>query len=168
VNTAIRARLKGQHGNVTRRQLLQAGLSKGGIEKRLENGSFVVRHRAVYALAPARQDPPALIAAAVLAGGPNAVASHVSEHGCGATSSTRRRLPRRPARFRDDRERDAENLKHGPATMRMTTDRLKVTRGHEAERLMEIYTGLVSLVKGRALIDKTPCALSLDAPSARR
>jgi hypothetical protein len=52
--------------------------------------------------------------------------------------------------------------------MRMTTDRLKLTRGREAERLMEIYTGLVSLVKGRALIDKTPCALSLDAPSARR
>jgi len=78
VDAAIRARLHAQHGNVTRRQLLEAGLSKGGIEKRLENGTLVVRHHGVYALAPARQDPPALIAAAVLAGGPAAVASHAS------------------------------------------------------------------------------------------
>jgi hypothetical protein len=123
VNTAIRARLKGQHGNVTRRQLLEAGLSKGGIEKRLENGSFVVRHRAVYALAPARQDPPALIAAAVLAGGPNAVASHFSaawlwgyvEH-TAKTSTTTCTLPRRPrARRREPQARaghDADD--HGP------------------------------------------------------
>ena len=30
--------------------------------------------------------------------------------------------------FRDDRERDTENLKHGLTTIRMTTDRLKLTR----------------------------------------
>jgi very-short-patch-repair endonuclease len=45
--------------------------------------------------------------------------------------------------FRDDRERDTENLKHGLVTMRMTTDRLKLTPGYEAERLLEIYTGRV-------------------------
>lgn len=41
--------------------------------------------------------------------------------------------------FRDDRERDSENLKHGLATMRMTTDRLNDTPGYEAERLITIY-----------------------------
>lgn len=41
--------------------------------------------------------------------------------------------------FRDDRERDTENLKHGLTTMRMTTDRLEHTPGYEAERLLEIY-----------------------------
>ena len=44
-----------------------------------------------------------------------------------------------PDAFRDDRERDTENLKHGLATMRMTTDRLKLTPGYEADRFMEIY-----------------------------
>jgi hypothetical protein len=42
--------------------------------------------------------------------------------------------------FRDDRERDTENLKHGLTTMRMTRDRLELTPGYEAERLMEIYS----------------------------
>ncbi len=42
--------------------------------------------------------------------------------------------------FRDDRERDTENLKHGLTTMRLTRDRLKLTPGYEAERLMEIYS----------------------------
>jgi hypothetical protein len=41
--------------------------------------------------------------------------------------------------FRDDRERDTENLKHGLTTMRITTDRLELTSGYEADRLMEIY-----------------------------
>ncbi len=63
---------------MSRAQLLELGLSKGGIEWRLGNGSMVVRYPGVYALAPARYDPQALIAAAVLAGGPTAVASHAS------------------------------------------------------------------------------------------
>ncbi len=46
--------------------------------------------------------------------------------------------------FRDDRERDTENLKHGLITMRITADRLKLSPGYEAERLMEIYSGRVS------------------------
>ena len=41
--------------------------------------------------------------------------------------------------FRDDRERDTENLKQGLATMRLTKDRLELTPGYEADRLMEIY-----------------------------
>ena len=44
----------------------------------MRTGALVRRYPGVYALAPARQDPQALIAAAVLAGGPHAVASHAS------------------------------------------------------------------------------------------
>ncbi|HEX3974793.1 MAG TPA: hypothetical protein VHW96_00940 [Solirubrobacteraceae bacterium] len=41
--------------------------------------------------------------------------------------------------FRDDRDRDTENLKHGLTTVRITTDRLALSAGYEAERLMTIY-----------------------------
>ncbi len=289
LNAAIRARLQQQHGNVTRRQLLELGLSKSGIDKRLESGSFVPRHHGVYALAPARQDAQALIHAAVLAGGPTAVASHASaawlwgfiphyqpppelslptgdrrprhilthrcpslaprdlthQHAVPTTTRARTLLdlaprltpkqltrlvndqrrdgrlrlaalddviarnPRHPATgllrpfvqdprnptdspfeddfltfvkryglplpqtnirlngrkvdvfypeatliveldglefhddpdaFRDDRERDTENLKHGLATMRLTKDRLELTPGYEADRLREILS----------------------------
>jgi hypothetical protein len=78
LNGAIREQARRQLGNVSRIQLLDLGLSKGGIEWRLRNGSLVVRYTGVYAIAPARVDPPALAAAAVLAGGPNAVASHAT------------------------------------------------------------------------------------------
>jgi hypothetical protein len=67
-----------QAGNITRGQLLGAGLTTGGIDRRLRNGSLLTRYLGVYALPPARQDPQALIHAAVLAGGPNAAASHTS------------------------------------------------------------------------------------------
>ena len=67
-----------QSGNVSRPQLLALGLGVEAIKARLRSGSFVARYWGVYALAPARRDPQALIAAAVLAGGPDAVASHAS------------------------------------------------------------------------------------------
>ncbi len=41
--------------------------------------------------------------------------------------------------FKDDRERDTENLRRGLTTMRMTRDRLTLTPGYEADRLLEIY-----------------------------
>jgi hypothetical protein len=75
---AIRDRAGRQAGHVSRQQLLDLGLSKGAIEKRLRNGAFVPRYPGVYALVPARTDPPALAAAAVLACGPHAVLSHAS------------------------------------------------------------------------------------------
>jgi hypothetical protein len=65
-------------GNVARTELLAAGLSSGAIEARLLSGALVRRHTGVYSVAPVRHDPQALIAAAVLAGGPNAAASHSS------------------------------------------------------------------------------------------
>jgi hypothetical protein len=289
---AIRALAGRQSGNVARQQLLSLGLSAEAIAGRLRNGTFVSRHIGVYALAPARTDPQALIAAAVLACAPTGIASHASaawlwgfarhwEHppevslptgdrrprnvtthrcpslqprditrqrGVPTTSPARTALdiaprldhkqltrlvndalrekllrpealqdvvernplhpgtkllrpfvedPRNPTdspfeddflafvkkyglpvpqtnirlhgrkvdafypeanliveldgqefhddpdAFRDDRERDTENLKHGLTTMRMTTDRLKLTPAYEAERLLEIYGRLV-------------------------
>ena len=58
--------------------MLGIGLSKGAINARLRTGALVYRYPGVYALAPARMDSQAVIAAAVLAGGPDAVASHAS------------------------------------------------------------------------------------------
>jgi hypothetical protein len=75
---AIRELARRQSGNVSRTQLLDVGLTTGGVDRRLRNGSLVTRYTGVYCLAPARQDAQALIAAAVLAGGPHAVASHAS------------------------------------------------------------------------------------------
>jgi hypothetical protein len=78
LEVAVRELAGQQLGNVARRQLLSLGLGAGAIKARLSNGSFVVRYPAVYCLAPARTDPPALAAAAVLACGPEAVVSHAS------------------------------------------------------------------------------------------
>jgi hypothetical protein len=288
MEVAVRQLAGRQSGNFSRRQLLSLGLGSNAIKARLRNGSFVKRYPAVYCVAPARMDPQALIAAAVLAGGPAAVASHASAawlwdflphyerppeislptgdrrprhvitHRCpslqprditrqrGVPATTRARTildiaprltkkrltrlvndqrrdghltldglqdvvnrnplhpgtkrlrpfveePRNPTdsafeddflafvkdhglpvpqtnvwlygrkvdvfypeanliveldgrsfhdtedAFRDDRERDAENLRHGLTTLRMTTDRLALTPDREAERLMEIY-----------------------------
>lgn len=70
--------MRRQSGNVARRQLLVVGMSTGSIQHRLRIGELVTRYHGVYCQTPARQDPQALIAAAVLAGGPHAVASHGS------------------------------------------------------------------------------------------
>jgi hypothetical protein len=286
---AVRELAGRQFGNLNRRQLVDFGLGLGAIKARVRNGTLITRYPGVYSIAPPRTDPPALIAAAVLAGGPDAVASHASaawlwgflahyepppeislptgdrrprhilthrcpslqprdvthQHGVPTTTRARTLLdlaPRLPATqltrlvndqrrdgrlrltalndiiarnplhpgtkllrpfvqdprnptdspfeddflsfvkqyglpvpqtnvwlhgrkvdvfypeanliveldgrefhndqdaFRDDRERDTENLKHGLTTMRMTKDRLEHTPGHEAERLMEIYS----------------------------
>jgi hypothetical protein len=75
---AIRTLAGRQSGNIARRQLLSLGLTAEAVKARRRNGSLVTRYWGVYAIAPARQDPQALIAAAVLAGGPTAVASHAS------------------------------------------------------------------------------------------
>jgi hypothetical protein len=75
---AIRALAARQAGNVARRQLLGLGLSGNAIDARLERGSLVKRYAGVYSLPPGRTDPVARIAAAVLAGGSHAVASHTS------------------------------------------------------------------------------------------
>jgi hypothetical protein len=78
VETAVRELARRQSGNFSRQQLLAQGLGAEAIKARLRNGSFVLRYHGVYSQAPARQDPQARIAAAVLAGGPHAAASHAT------------------------------------------------------------------------------------------
>jgi very-short-patch-repair endonuclease len=68
-----------QHGNITRKQLLAAGLRGGAIDSRLASGRLHVVHRGVYALLPAKALPPlAPQMAAVLACGDGAILSHES------------------------------------------------------------------------------------------
>ena len=75
---AVQKLIYAQSGNVARRQLLALGVSRGAIQHELRIGTLVTRYHGVYCQAPARQDPQARIAAAVLAGGPTAAASHAS------------------------------------------------------------------------------------------
>ena len=61
------------HGVVTREQLLKAGISRGGIERRIQRGSLLPVHRGVYRvghMAPSRE---ARYLAAVLACGDGAL-----------------------------------------------------------------------------------------------
>lgn len=67
-----------QHGYVTRSQLLDAGLSARAIDRRLDRGRLVLRHRGVYAVGHVPPSPHARGMAAVLACGPGAVLSHRS------------------------------------------------------------------------------------------
>ena len=53
-------------------------MSRGWIQHELRIGTLLIRSHGIYCQAPARADPQALIAAAVLAAGPTAVASHAS------------------------------------------------------------------------------------------
>jgi hypothetical protein len=78
VEAAVRELARRQSGNVARRQLLRVGLGSNAIKARLRNGWWVVRYHGVYCLAPPRRDAQAQIFAAVLAGGPHAVASHAT------------------------------------------------------------------------------------------
>ena len=70
---------RGQHGVVTRAQLLEAGLSSKMVRSRLESGRLVRLHQGTYLLGTLKGDlepPRARIVAAVLACGPGAAASH--------------------------------------------------------------------------------------------
>jgi len=71
---AIAAR---QYGVVTRRQLLDAGLSPAAVGRRVSQARLRRLHRGVYLLGPL-EPPGAREMAAVLAGGPTAVLSHLN------------------------------------------------------------------------------------------
>jgi very-short-patch-repair endonuclease len=73
----IDALAAGQHGVVTRRQLLEAGLSAGAIWRLLRNGRLRALHQGVYLVGPV-QSPRARPLAAVLAGGRGALVSHAT------------------------------------------------------------------------------------------
>lgn len=72
---AIAAR---QHGNVTRAQLVAAGLTRRQIDHRVSTGRLIRRHTGVYALGHVPLTPISRAAAAVLACGPGAALSHSS------------------------------------------------------------------------------------------
>ncbi len=65
-----------QHGVVARRQLLEAGLDRWIVARRVESGHLVVLHRGVYAVGHAELRVEGRWLAAVLAAGPGAALSH--------------------------------------------------------------------------------------------
>ena len=67
-----------QHGMVTRRQLVAAGLDGHEIAYRVKTGRLIRRHRGVYAVGHVPLSPHARAMAAVLACGPGAALSHRS------------------------------------------------------------------------------------------
>ena len=66
-----------RYGIVTAREILDAGVSRGSIDRRLADGRLVIRHRGVYEVAGGRH-PLARFAAALVACGPGSALSHVS------------------------------------------------------------------------------------------
>ncbi|MGZ4192704.1 MAG: hypothetical protein ACXVRW_09650 [Solirubrobacteraceae bacterium] len=74
----VLALAKRQHGHIARRQLLALGLRRGAIDGRIDSGEYICVHRGVYGIAPRRDDPVSLAAAAVLACGDGAMLSHAS------------------------------------------------------------------------------------------
>ena len=78
VSTPIAQIAAGQHGYVTRSQLLGAGLSAKAIDRRVSQGDLLPRYRGVYAVGHIPPSPHARAMAAVLACGPGAVLSHRS------------------------------------------------------------------------------------------
>jgi very-short-patch-repair endonuclease len=78
IDHLIAAMAEGQHGIVSRRDLLEAGVSRDAICHRVSNGRLHPLHRGVYAVGHRILTREAVWAAATLAGGPGAVLSHRS------------------------------------------------------------------------------------------
>jgi len=77
-DAAIWALVRRQHGAITRRQLLELGLSARRIERRISSGRLHPVWRGVYAVGRPLLDRHGRWMAAVLASGPDAVLSHGS------------------------------------------------------------------------------------------
>ncbi|MGI8902967.1 MAG: type IV toxin-antitoxin system AbiEi family antitoxin domain-containing protein [Solirubrobacteraceae bacterium] len=78
VDAAIAALAVSQHGNVTRRALIELGVSDDAIAHRIRRGRLHRVHRGVYAVGRPPSSALERAAAAVLAGGPGAALSHGS------------------------------------------------------------------------------------------
>jgi very-short-patch-repair endonuclease len=76
VDAAIAVLADGQHGVVTRAQLVAGGLGRDAIDWRVRRGRLHVVHRGVYAVGRRRLTRRGHWMAAVLAAGPSAVLSH--------------------------------------------------------------------------------------------
>ena len=68
----------GQHGLITRRQALPAGLGPAAVQWRLRRGDLERVHQGVYRVAGSRRTVEQAILAACLAAGPDALASHAT------------------------------------------------------------------------------------------
>lgn len=77
VDRVIREVAAGQHGVVTRRQLIAAGVRRGAVERRVRSGHLAPIHRGIYRVGPVVA-PRAGEMAAVLACGEAALLSHQS------------------------------------------------------------------------------------------
>ena len=84
---AIAAIASKQYGNVTREQLVAAGLDDDAIDYRLKIGRLFRAHRGVYGVGHAPVAPLERAKAAVLACGPGAMLSHSSAWLSGTTGS---------------------------------------------------------------------------------
>lgn len=81
----------GQHGVVTRRQLLAAGLSAGEIARRVRTGALLREHRGVYRVGHRAPSVEARYLAAVLACGDGARLSGLAAaHLLGSAAAPRR------------------------------------------------------------------------------
>ena len=78
VDWAIGVLSAGQQTNVTRQQLLEAGLSSGAIRNRINAGRLYPSYPGVYGVGKPSTTPLERAAAAVLACGPAAALSHAS------------------------------------------------------------------------------------------
>lgn len=72
----VDAAARTQHGILTRQQLVDVGVSASAVDSWVRRGRLVRQHAGVYRLAGAPPTWRAELTAAVLAGGPGAVASH--------------------------------------------------------------------------------------------
>ena len=89
---AIATVAQGQLGLLTREQAVGVGMSRSMVEQRLESGIWVIRHPGVYAIAGTPMSWNHKVMAAVLAAGPEAVASHLTGaalHGLDGVARTR-------------------------------------------------------------------------------
>lgn len=77
-DTVIAWRAARQHGLVSCRQLLAAGVGRGAIEHRLRTGRLIAVHRGVYAVGHLHRSDTVRWMAALLACGAGAVLSHVA------------------------------------------------------------------------------------------
>jgi hypothetical protein len=125
-----------QHGVIDRAQLLDAGLTRAGIERRVAAGWLYRQHRRVYAVGHPGLTPHGRWKAAVLAGGDGAVLSHRSAAelwGLGRDG----RIPSITI----------------PATSRSGTAGLEVHAGRLRRDEVVIYDGIRVTSAGRTLLD---------------
>jgi hypothetical protein len=128
----------GQHGHITRWQLLNLGLSSSAITYRLATGVLVPVHTGVYAVGYVRVEPVARAMAAVLACGEGAVLSHESA----AALWGLRRWPDVPEVITPGHVRRPHITTHRSRTLEPTD--------------LRVQLGVLTVSAGRAIADIAP------------